>query len=64
MRADGPTRPTHIRMQFSSRQHSGERCGVLVEAEHAGVWAWHCHVLDHAESENGMFGMVTAMIVE
>ena len=29
-----------------------------------GAWAWHCHVLNHAESEEGMFGMVTAMIVE
>ena len=25
---------------------------------------FHCHVLTHAESPDGMFGMVTAMIVE
>ena len=28
-----------------------------------GVWAWHCHILTHAERDDGMFGMVTAMIV-
>jgi FtsP/CotA-like multicopper oxidase with cupredoxin domain len=26
--------------------------------------AFHCHILPHAESEHGMFGMVTALIVE
>ena len=29
-----------------------------------GVWAWHCHILTHAEGPQGMFGMVTALIVE
>jgi FtsP/CotA-like multicopper oxidase with cupredoxin domain len=29
-----------------------------------GVWAYHCHILTHAEGPNGMFGMVTALIVE
>jgi FtsP/CotA-like multicopper oxidase with cupredoxin domain len=42
----------------------GQRIDVLVRATEAGAWAWHCHVLNHAESEQGMFGMVTAMIVE
>jgi FtsP/CotA-like multicopper oxidase with cupredoxin domain len=28
------------------------------------VWAYHCHILTHAEGPNGMFGMVTALIVE
>ncbi|HMC04666.1 MAG TPA: multicopper oxidase domain-containing protein [Actinomycetota bacterium] len=42
----------------------GERYTVLVHADTAGVWAWHCHILTHAESEQGMFGMVTAMIVK
>jgi FtsP/CotA-like multicopper oxidase with cupredoxin domain len=27
------------------------------------VWAFHCHILTHAESDNGMFGMVTTFIV-
>jgi manganese oxidase len=42
----------------------GERFSVLVPAEHAGVWAFHCHILTHAEREEGMYGMVTAFIVE
>lgn len=42
----------------------GERVDVIVEATELGVWAFHCHVLTHAESPEGMFGMVTAMIVE
>ena len=29
-----------------------------------GIWAFHCHVLTHAEGPNGMFGMVTTLIVE
>jgi hypothetical protein len=29
-----------------------------------GVCAFHCHILSHAESVHGMFGMVTALIVE
>jgi FtsP/CotA-like multicopper oxidase with cupredoxin domain len=42
----------------------GERISVLVHATEPGVWAWHCHILPHAERSTGMFGMVTAMIVE
>ena len=42
----------------------GERYSVLVHATNPGVWAFHCHILSHAESETGMFGMVTAFIVE
>ena len=42
----------------------GERVDVLVRATEPGPWAFHCHVLTHAEGEEGMFGMVTAMIVE
>jgi FtsP/CotA-like multicopper oxidase with cupredoxin domain len=42
----------------------GERWDVLVEATELGVWAFHCHILPHAESQLGMFGMVTALIVE
>jgi manganese oxidase len=42
----------------------GERYDVLVKADYAGVWAFHCHILTHAESTDGMFGMVTAMVVE
>ena len=42
----------------------GERVDVLVEASELGIWAFHCHVLTHAEGDEGMFGMVTALIVE
>ena len=41
----------------------GERYTVLYHFEDAGVWAWHCHILNHAEGPTGMFGMVTAVIV-
>ena len=42
----------------------GERLTVLYTAADPGVWAWHCHILNHAEGPQGMFGMVTALIVE
>ncbi|MGY6502538.1 MAG: multicopper oxidase domain-containing protein [Acidimicrobiales bacterium] len=41
----------------------GERFTVLVQATEPGVWVWHCHVLTHVERAEGMFGMVTALIV-
>ncbi len=41
----------------------GERVDVIVEATEVGTWAFHCHVLTHAESPDGMFGMVTALVV-
>ena len=41
----------------------GERYTVLYKAADLGVWAWHCHILSHAEGPQGMFGMVTALIV-
>ena len=42
----------------------GERWDVIINCNNPGVWAFHCHILPHAESEHGMFGMVTALIVE
>ncbi|MEO7370428.1 MAG: multicopper oxidase domain-containing protein [Ilumatobacteraceae bacterium] len=42
----------------------GERYTVLYKAVDPGVWAWHCHILNHAEGPTGMFGMVTALIVK
>ncbi len=41
----------------------GERYSVLVHADRAGTWVWHCHILTHVERAEGMFGMVTALIV-
>jgi FtsP/CotA-like multicopper oxidase with cupredoxin domain len=41
----------------------GERYDVLIKAKTAGVWAFHCHILPHAEGANGMFGMVNTLVV-
>ena len=41
----------------------GERYTVLYKLTDPGVWAWHCHILTHAERDDGMFGMVTAFVV-
>lgn len=41
----------------------GERYTVLIKAEEPGTWAFHCHVINHAESAEGLIGMVTAMVV-
>ena len=42
----------------------GQRKDVIIDCSEPGVWAFHCHILTHAESRHGMFGMVTALIVE
>lgn len=42
----------------------GDRVDVLIEATEVGAWAFHCHILSHVEGPEGMFGMVTALIVE
>jgi FtsP/CotA-like multicopper oxidase with cupredoxin domain/plastocyanin len=44
----------------------GERYSVLIlpTTNDIGVWAWHCHILTHAESDSGLTGMVTALIVQ
>ena len=41
----------------------GERWDVIINCNNPGTWAFHCHILPHAESEHGMFGMVTALVV-
>ncbi|HEV2132105.1 MAG TPA: multicopper oxidase domain-containing protein [Longimicrobiaceae bacterium] len=42
----------------------GERWDAIVDCNNPGTWAFHCHILTHAEGPHGMFGMVTALIVE
>ena len=42
----------------------GQRFDVIVDCHTAGAWAFHCHILTHAESSHGMFGMVTALVVQ
>ena len=41
----------------------GERWDVVIDCNEPGVWAFHCHILPHVEGPDGMFGMVTALIV-
>jgi len=41
-----------------------ERWDVTVDCKNPGTWAFHCHMLPHAESEHGMYGMVTALVVQ
>jgi len=42
----------------------GERWDVVIECDEPGAWAFHCHVLPHAEGMDGMYGMVTALVVQ
>jgi FtsP/CotA-like multicopper oxidase with cupredoxin domain len=42
----------------------GERWDSIILADNPGVWAFHCHILSHVEGARGMFGMVTALIVQ
>ena len=42
----------------------GERWDVIVDCKNPGTWAFHCHILPHAESDHGMYGMVTALVVQ
>lgn len=41
----------------------GERYSVLVTPNRPGLWAWHCHILTHAESPEGLMGMTTVLAV-
>lgn len=41
----------------------GERWDVMVDCTEPGLWAFHCHILTHAESRHGMFGMVTVLAI-
>jgi FtsP/CotA-like multicopper oxidase with cupredoxin domain len=42
----------------------GERWDALIDCDEPGAWAFHCHILPHAEGIDGMFGMVTALVVQ
>ncbi len=42
----------------------GQRYTVQFQATAKGTWVFHCHILNHAEREDGMFGMVTAVVVQ
>ena len=36
----------------------------MIDCTEPGAWAFHCHILPHAEGPDGMFGMVTALVVQ
>jgi len=42
----------------------GQRYTVMFHADKKGTWVYHCHILTHAERATGMFGMVTAVVVQ
>lgn len=42
----------------------GQRYTVMFHANRKGTWVFHCHILNHAERETGMFGMVSAVVVQ
>jgi len=42
----------------------GQRFDVLVHAVYPGAWAFHCHILPHVEGPQGMYGMVTVLVVQ
>ena len=42
----------------------GARYDFTVHADEPGIWAFHCHILPHVEGPEGMFGMVTALVVQ
>lgn len=41
----------------------GQRYTVMFQADEVGTWVYHCHILNHVERDTGMFGMVTAVVV-
>ena len=36
---------------------------ITPEPDEVGIWAYHCHILTHAETEKGLAYMVTALVV-
>lgn len=42
----------------------GSRMDCIIECFEAGLWAFHCHVLSHAENKSGFFGLVTVLAIE
>jgi manganese oxidase len=42
----------------------GERYDVIVTSLYPGAWAFHCHILTHAESDFGLHGMTTVWMVK
>jgi FtsP/CotA-like multicopper oxidase with cupredoxin domain len=56
--------PTQRYMADTLMVAPGQRFDVWVKADYPGVWAYHCHILPHVEGPQGMYGMVTALVVQ
>ncbi len=41
----------------------GERYDVIIDLDRPGVWAFHCDTLPDVEGTEGMFGMISTLIV-
>jgi FtsP/CotA-like multicopper oxidase with cupredoxin domain len=41
----------------------GERYEVIDDLDRPGVWAFHCDILPHVEGTEGMFGMISTLII-
>ena len=42
----------------------GQHFDVLLARRPPGTWALHCRILPHVEGPQGMFGMVTALVMQ
>lgn len=42
----------------------GNRYDTIVDCTEEGVWAFHCHILSHAEAPSGFFGLTTVLKVD
>lgn len=42
----------------------GSRMDCIIDCQDPGLWAFHCHILSHAEFEGGFFGLVTVLAIE
>ena len=68
--ADARRRPRRLPARVSVLQcdtlgrQPGRAVGRRHRLQHPGAWAFHCHILPHAEGHRGMFGMVTALVVQ
>ena len=60
-RLSARVRRVHVR---HARRQPGRALGRRHQCDEPGAWAFHCHILQHAEGQDGMFGMVTALVVQ
>ena len=56
------SRRVHVRHPRASTRASAGTSSI--NCDEPGAWAFHCHILPHAEGPDGMYGMVTALVVQ